>query len=370
MLARRFLYLIAIVIVLILAAGVAWTLFQRDIMRAALVPTVAFAPAPDRTALDYRSPSAWLARPDLPDDPSRWGAPGFEPTRDPQAEVFFIHPTTALNRDRWNVGTEDGEANYRLRLFVSSQASAFNGIGRVWAPRYRQATIGAFLTSSPDALQALDFAYRDVERAFDAFLAQVPPGRPIILAGHSQGALHLSRLLREHVAGTPVAARIAAAYVIGWPLSTTADLPALGLPACQAAGQPGCILSWMSFAEPADAGQLMEVYDGTTGYTGQPRRGTPALCSNPLTGAPGGTAPASANLGSLVPSEDLTTAEIVPGRVPARCDAMGLLLIGPEPAGYGNYVMPGNNYHVFDYALFWANTRADAAARVQAFQAR
>jgi len=38
--------------------------------------------------------------------------------------------------------------------------------------------------------------------------------------------------------------------------------------------------------------------------------------------------------------------------------------------GYGFYVLPGNNYHVFDYALFWANLRADAAARLATYLKR
>lgn len=37
-----------------------------------------------------------------------------------------------------------------------------------------------------DAERALDLAYKDVDAAFTAFLAQVDPNRPLILAGHSQ----------------------------------------------------------------------------------------------------------------------------------------------------------------------------------------
>jgi hypothetical protein len=33
----------------------------------------------------------------------------------------------------------------------------------------------------------------------------------------------------------------------------------------------------------------------------------------------------------------------------------------------GPYVLPGNNYHVYDYSLFWANIRADAERRVAAY---
>jgi len=31
-------------------------------------------------------------------------------------------------------------------------------------------------------------------------------------------------------------------------------------------------------------------------------------------------------------------------------------------------VLPGNNYHVYDIPLFWANTKADVARRVDAMQ--
>ena len=84
-------------------------------------------------------------------------------------------------------------------------------------------------------------------------------------------------------------------------------------------------------------------------------------------GAPG-NAPASANLGTLVPSADLTSATLVKGTVPARCEGRGILLIGNPPA-MGSYVLPGNNYHVYDYSLFWANVRADAERRLAAYKA-
>ena len=164
--------------------------------------------------------------------------------------VFYIHPTTYLDRDRWNAPLDaGGETQFRTRLFVQSQASAFTAAGQVWAPRYRQAAFGAFLLESEDAQKALDLAYRDVSAAFDEFVRE-SGDRPIILAGHSQGALQLERLLKEKVAGKPIARRIVAAYVVGWPISATADLPALGLPPCSKDVQTGCILSWLTFGDP------------------------------------------------------------------------------------------------------------------------
>ena len=367
--ARKFLYVVAVLIVLGLIGAFAYRLYGPQIMRAAMVPTARFlggsAAAPD----SYASTVRWLARPDLPGNPAQWVPPGVErDAGDREAAVFFIHPTSFLDRTQWNAPLDNKEANDRAALFLRGQASAFNAIGEVWAPRYRQATFGAFLTSREEAQKALDFAYRDVLTAFDTFVETIDPERPIILAGHSQGALHLTRLLRERVAGKPLARRIVAAYVVGWPVSRTTDLAALGLPECESPDQAGCLLSWQSFGEPADPALILDTFDATTGINGQSRRGTPLVCTNPLLGRPG-DAPASANLGTLIPSADLTSATLKKGVVPARCADRGFLLVGTPPA-MGSYVLPGNNYHVYDYSLFWGNIRADAARRLSAYKAQ
>ena len=367
--ARKFLYVVAVLIVLVIAGAFAYRLYGTQLLRFALVPRQPFVAERPVDAAAYADRSMWIAGPDIAGNPTLWTPAGYAPGTTPGAAIFFVHPTSYLGRDHWNAPLTDREANDRAALFLRGQASAFNAAGQIWAPRYRQATFGAFLTNVADAQKALDLAYRDVSAAFDAFLTQIGPDRPIILAGHSQGALHLERLLRDRVAKDPVLAkRIVAAYVVGWPISTTTDLPALGLPACRAADQPGCILSWESFAEPADPALILDTYDATTGFDGRPRKDTPILCTNPLTGTPDAAAPAAANLGTLYPSADLSSASIVAGRVPARCAGRGFLLIG-EPPNLGSYVLPGNNYHVYDYSLFWANVRADAARRLAAFAA-
>ncbi|KQT32263.1 hypothetical protein ASG29_10615 [Sphingomonas sp. Leaf412] len=363
---RKFLYVIAALVVLAIAGAFAYRFYGVELMRMAMVPGERFQTAAPFSPAAYREQKMWLARPDLPGNPALWTPTGYTPRTTPGgAAVFFIHPTSYLSRAHWNAPVTDAEANARAALFLRGQASAFNAVGEIWAPRYRQATFGAFLTTEADADRALAFAYRDVAAAFDAFLTAIPRDRPVILAGHSQGALHLTRLLRERVATDPaLKRRIVAAYVVGWPVSTATDLAALGLPACTAPAQRGCILSWQSFAEPADPKLVLDTYDATTGFDGKPRRGTPMLCTNPILGTPG-TAPASANRGTLLPNEGMTQARIAPGLVPARCGERGLLLIGSPPE-VGPYTLPGNNYHVYDYSLFWGDVRADAARRMAA----
>ncbi len=371
--ARKFLIIIAFVITMILLAGVGWSMFSERMMRAALVPHTAFVAQKNVRADAYADRRMWIARPDIPGNPALWTPPTFSDTTPKgDAAIFFIHPTSFIQAlpKSWNARLDDRTTNDRARLFVQGQASVFGNAGDTWAPRYRQASFGAFLTTQAEAQMALDAAYADVAAAWDAFLATIAPDRPIIIAGHSQGSVHLLRLLRERIAGQPVARRIVAAYVIGWPVSVTADLPALGFPACATPGQAGCILSWQSFAEPADTAQITEVFERTTGFTGATRRGTRMLCTNPLTGVPDTAAAARANLGATIPSLDLKTARLETGMIPARCDARGFLLIGTPPEGINAYVLPGNNYHVFDFSLFWANIRADARRRLATFEAK
>ena len=367
--ARKFLYVVAFLIVLALAAAFAYRLFGNEMLKMALVPAGQFE-APSAPGADaYAKPDMWLARPGKQNNPAQWlPAEVKRPAKVGDAAVFFIHPTSYIERTHWNAPLDNAEANGRAELFLRGQASAFNAVGGVWAPRYRQATFGAFLTSEAAAGQALDAAYRDVDAAFTQFLKEAGD-RPLILAGHSQGALHLTRLLKERVAGTPLAKRIVAAYVVGWPISRTADLPALGLPECTKPDQTSCILSWQSFGEPADPSLITDTFDATPGLNGQPRKGTAMVCTNPLTGAVGGQAPASANLGTLYPSDDLSTATLKAGQVGARCFGRGYVSIGEGP-DMGKYVLPGGNYHVFDYSLFWGNVRADAARRLAAFQGK
>ncbi|MGX7926659.1 DUF3089 domain-containing protein [Tsuneonella sp. HG094] len=383
--ARKFLYFVAFIIVLVIAGAIALSVWSQQLTRLAFVPSGDFVEQSPLTANAYQDPAMWFSRPGMGvADPARWqpaySADGAEaaPTPLPTSTltasgtdavkprdfaVFFVHPTSFLDRNRWNAPLEDPEANRVAKLYLKGMASPFNQASEIWAPRYRQATFGAFLTESEPAKKAIDAAYRDVRDAFRVFLASVDPDDPIVIAGHSQGSLHLLRLMREEIAGKPIASRVAAAYVVGWPISLDHDLPALGLPACATAAQSGCVVSWSTFAEPADPDDLFETYSSSIGFDGQPRGDSSFLCTNPLTGMMGGSADVDANLGTLVPDQDLSNGSLVRAYAPARCDDRGLLLIG-DPPTMGSAVLPGNNYHVYDIPLFWANLQADVARRV------
>ncbi|WP_379547503.1 DUF3089 domain-containing protein [Qipengyuania sp. DSG2-2] len=416
--ARKFLYLVAFIAILVIAGGIALSIWSREATELAFVPQGDFVEQDALAQNAYEDPAMWYSRPGIgTDDPARYqpsiaepedgaaeaappppspenpateaslppAAPSLEIGETRRAEivpadeipdfaVFFVHPTSYIpvnftDEVNWNAALGDEQAELRARLFLRGLASAFNRADEIWAPKYRQAAVGAFLTDKPEAQKAIDAAYRDVEQAFAYFLESVDDDKPIVLAGHSQGSLHILNLLRQKVAGTAVEARIAAVYAVGWPISVESDLPALPFPACAAAGQSGCISTWNSFADDNDASMALGYYADGLGFNGQPRGDGPILCVNPITGAVNDGAPASANLGTLVPEEDFSSASLIAGAVPARCDDRGLLLIG-SPPDMGEAVLPGNNYHVYDIPLFWRNVQEDVVARVNAWSAQ
>lgn len=369
--ARKFLYIVAGITVLVLVAMLALRLWSDKATEIAFVPRAEFTPQPVAPDDAYAGYERWIARPGMgAGNPATWLPPGIEEDADALVvPVFFVHPTSYFERGAWNAPLGDQKSRELAELFVRGMASPFNRSLDLWAPRYRQATIGAFLTDKPEANQAIEVAYGDVIAAFDHFIATVDPAKPIVLAGHSQGAFHLRQLLHDRIAGTPLARRIVAAYLIGWPIAIEQDLPATGLPACDQADQTGCIVSWLAVAEPAETGMLVKAWKRREGLNGEALENATFVCTNPITGTAGDEAPASANLGTLVPDLAGRTGSLVPGRVGARCRDDGFLSIGEPPElGLGPFVMPGNNYHVFDITLFWANLRLDFQRRVAAWQ--
>lgn len=367
--ARKFLYFIAFCIVLFLAGRLALAFYPEQLTRLSFTPGGQFEAQPPLAANAYADPALWYARPGgTGTNPVQWKPEGFAEAPAPvDAAVFFVHPTSYLKKDHWNAPLDDADAMRIGEAMVRANASVFSSSAEVWAPRYRQATFGAFVTDAPEARQAHDLAYGDVARAFDAFVAAQPEGRPIVLAGHSQGAFILKRLLAEKIAGTPLAKRIAAAYIVGWLVDQETELAAMGLPACAAPDQSGCVISYLSFADQADTAMMRTSYER---FAGARPAGAPApryLCSNPLTGGIGGAAPASANPGTIVPDEKLEKGKLTPALAGAACAADGTLRIGEGP-DLGPFVLPGGNYHVYDYVLFWSALRQDFARRVAAWQ--
>ncbi|MGE0621321.1 MAG: DUF3089 domain-containing protein [Pseudomonadales bacterium] len=355
---RKVLIGLAVLIVLLLLSG----FLLRDVLFFALMasriaPESGFDLSRAPAAPAYGDPSSWAALPSF-DDPSDEAPSGFEVTPLP-VSVFFVHPTSYMKPDNWNQPLDDEDANWVVdERVLRHQASIFNGCCEVWAPRYRQATFFSFMDRNGDGARALDLAYADVSAAFDAFLAGID-GQPFILAGHSQGTAHAARLLRERIAGTALASRLVAAYLVGFSIGKDQTG---GVPACDHAAAVGCVVGWNSV--DGDAGGLFPDAEGL-------------ICTNPLTWEDDGAyAGNDLNRGGIgypsygrpLPDEDYRTMIVEPGVADAEC-RRGVLSVGDLRSADFPSRMPGSSMHVYDYSLFYANVRNNALTRAQAYLA-
>src|SRR5204863_308586 len=73
----------------------------------------------------------------------------------------------------------------------------FVSVGRVFAPKYRQASLYTQLTLRDDAREARQFAYGDVREAFRSYLNHDNGGRPFLIVGVEQGGTLALRLWAE-----------------------------------------------------------------------------------------------------------------------------------------------------------------------------
>ena len=137
-----------------------------------------------------------------------------------KADVFYIYPTllTDNKNDSWNSNIKDPNQNNVVRnIAIRYQASAWANAGRIYSPLYRQVHYRSFYEpyTSNGGKKAGEIAYDDIRRAFIFYLEKFNQGRPIIIAGHSQGAYHCKTLLKEFFDGKELQNQLVAAYIPG-----------------------------------------------------------------------------------------------------------------------------------------------------------
>ncbi len=71
-------------------------------------------------------------------------------------------------------------------------------------------------------------------------------GAPIIIAGHSQGALHAAHLLMDFFDGKTLQSKLVASYTIGYALNPN-DFTSLT--ACNQPDETGCMCSWRTYKQ-------------------------------------------------------------------------------------------------------------------------
>ncbi|TGK29093.1 DUF3089 domain-containing protein [Leptospira gomenensis] len=297
-------------------------------------------------APDYSLPTSWAALPDKRDGADQ--VPSETEWKDGQADadidVFFIHPTTFFGRE-WNAPIDDPSLNERTDDgTLRKQASVFNCCGRIYAPRYRQATLYSFLDPE-NGKAALNLAYQDILNSFEHYIRNENGGRPFIIASHSQGTFHATRLLLEKVDGKPILKKLIAAYLIGGAVPSRLYRK---IPVCDNPKKNGCVIGWRTFEEEAAVPKLPHDPD------------PPYVCVNPISWKTDETASkAEEHPGGI----DVRFTKIYPSICETRC-SKGILRISKPNSGDFSKAIQGN-YHVFDYALFYRSIRDNVGERVR-----
>lgn len=349
----------AALLVVAIALGFA---FQEQIMiamiKSQIGPEEGFDAALVPPAPDYASDEVWAALPNKVDSSDERPQGVKDGTRKSGVAVFFIHPTSYINKANWNQPLDDEDANWIVdNRVLRHQASVFSGCCHVYAPRYRQATFFSFLDDGSDGEQALDVAYGDVENAFDEFLSRIE-GSPFILAGHSQGTRHAAQLLRERIAGTDLEQRMIAAYLIGFSIEKD---QVGGTPLCVHAEDTQCVVGWN-----------VVLGDGA----GLNPEATDLICTNPLSWLQDGEyAEHILNDGAIgYPSymvaeegEDFTLMVVEPEVADAECINGNLSVRDLRSESFPSQT-PGGSLHVYDYSLYYMNIRDNVMERIEIFK--
>jgi hypothetical protein len=347
-----------VVVAAVLAAAV--YAFWGDLVSTALDPKVPFQTYKPPPAPDYAHASAWYLRPG--------------PDNKLPADVFFIAPTTYDGGRNWNARIDARKANRQFQqVMAPNYVGPFVSVGRIFAPRYRQASLYSLTTLREDAREARQFAYVDVREAFRNYVARDNGGRPFLIVGVEQGGTLALRLLAEEIAPDPdLRSRLVAAYL----QDTVAPADTPPIQPCVERRETGCLAAWVRvFEGDFDAGQRLLDRALVWNAHGElinlaPR---PALCFNPVLGAvTEQPAPARLHLGAANATglEWGARPAFMARQVSARCEGGVLHVSRPKSASLKRRGDWADRRKAPGFNLFYADIEADAKQRLAAWLAR
>lgn len=301
---------------------------------------------PNILATDYSVAAHWLAMPTAISKP---------------VDVFYLYPTAwqKVNSTDPNICEIDNPSMLAgSNAAFARQATAFETIGNIFAPYYRQADIFYILGLAPTEREKVMATEPSVDAlaAFDYYIKNANNGRPFILAGHSQGSNVLLNLLSDYMVKNPdVYKRMVAAYVIGYSVTDEYLAKNTHLKFAQSADDTGVIISYNTQSPDVLAGQNPVVLPG-------------ARVINPITWtATEPLADKSLGLGSFMPVSATAFAQ-VPQYADAQVNtAKGALITTADATGLVLGLGPGI-YHSYDYLFYYFNLRENAGNRISKYQ--
>ena len=279
-------------------------------------------------------------------------------------DVFIVAPTVDTLSESNSAITPKYKQIFRNAM--NQQQAIYAYTARVYAPYYRQASINVYAMEDAVAKeQAMKNAYMDVSAAFKYYIEHKNNGRPLILAGFSQGADMCYRLLEEYYGGDGERAvslreNLVAVYAIGW--SMTEDMIEKFPQIVPATGETdtGVVVSF-------------DCEDGTVTDSMITPAGTRAISINPLNWRTDSVV-ASKSLNKGTVTQDSKTGAILSveaGKYGAYIDPdRGALVVTDIDSGQYPKILdifPDGSLHIYDNFLFFVNLQENVQKRTESF---
>lgn len=277
---------------------------------------------------------------------------------DKPADLFLICPTVDMGRDgEFNMSMDDEDTKANFLGALNMERGIYEDSATMYAPYYRQMTFPVYSLSDEEMQPYLDIAYQDVAAAFEYYIENLNNGRPVILAGFSQGSQLMMILLEEYFDDPAYSDLLVAAYCIGWRV-TQEDLdrfPHLSM--AQEEGDTGVIISFNSEAAGVEESLLVP-------------GGMKTVAINPLNWKTDSTpADSSLNKGACFTNYSGEIEQEIPQLSGAYLDENRGTLIVTDilPEDYSSSLFPEGVYHLYDYQFFYRNLQENVAVRTENF---
>jgi hypothetical protein len=178
-------------------------------------------------------------------------------------DVFFVHPTVLDGTYTTRRNTELSEQpEFYVLATIVAQAGLLSKYGRMFAPRYRQATpLTYFGASDLTQAEVIGETVKDIKAAFIHYLNNYNNGNQIIIAAHSQGAYITTMMLRDLADNNPEIRNKTIIAALGGMWQIFAEKYGFSngwmenIALCTENQQCGCILTWRCFKE----GQVIDI---------------------------------------------------------------------------------------------------------------
>jgi hypothetical protein len=275
------------------------------------------------------------------------------------ADVFLVCPTVYIGgKDLpYNMDLNDIGIKENFTGALNMERGIYDGDARMFAPFYRQVSLAAYELSEKETEDCFAVAYSDVRSAFLYYFDHCNNGRPFILAGFSQGADMLLRLMRDLFGDGKYSKNFVAAYAIGWRLTEEDTCTYPQIKAAQAADDVGVVVSFNSEAESVTTSVI--VPDKTLGINPLNWKTTSEKADKNLNKGTCFTDYSGAIVREI---PALTGAYLHPNR-----GTLKVTDVAPEAYPPVLGLFAEGVYHLYDYQFFYRNLQENVKIRINAF---